>query len=213
MEMQHLPIYVIVFLCGALVYYLLQKLTGLLNKGERRGKPTTMDPAIIQQMVDNYRDNHLATVNKLMEIKDAHSVSFGLKTLKKFIGDIEFYTKKVDGRITDGALGIRFYYAAYPKENEWSAFENEKEIGRDYAQKHTLIMIPTLKKKAGNGAYLDYDFNPLDSSTFPMKERSKEQPVTLMAMSSDSGDSQSREVMAQNHGQLIPPAEAAVEIY
>lgn len=213
MEMQHLPIYAVVFLCGALAYYLLQKLIDLLNRGESRGKPNTMDPAIIQQMVDNYRNNHLEAINRIMEIKDAHSVSFGLKTLKKFIGDIEFYAKKVDPRIADGALGIRFYYAAYPKANEWSGFENEKEIGKDYAQRHTLIMIPTLKKKASNGAYLDYDFNPLDRSTFPIKERSKEQPITLMAMSSDSSDGQSREVMAQNHGQLIPPAEAAIELY
>ncbi|MNK47550.1 hypothetical protein D3C87_663620 [compost metagenome] len=211
--MQHLPIYAVVFLCGALAYYLLQKLIDLLNRGEGRVKPNTMDPAIIQQMVDNYRNNHLEAINRIMEIKDAHSVSFGLKTLKKFIGDIEFYAKKVDPRIADGALGIRFYYAAYPKANEWGGFENEKEIGKDYAQRHTLIMIPTLKKKASNGAYLDYDFNPLDRSTFPIKERSKEQPVTLMAMSSDSSDGQSREVMAQNHGQTIPPADSAIESY
>lgn len=211
METQHLPIYAIVFICGALAYYLLQKIMDLLKRNERRSKPTTMDPAIIQQMVDNYRNNHLDAINSVMEIRDAQSVSFGLKTLKKFIGDIEFYAKKVDPRITDGALGLRFYYAAYPKENEWSGFENE--IRKDYAQKHTLIMIPTLKKKASNGSYLDYDFNPLDRSTFPMKERSEEQPVTLMAMSSDTSDSQTREVMAQNHGQLIPPAEAAQEIF
>lgn len=211
METQHLPIYAIVFICGALAYYLLQKIMDLLKRNERRSKPTTMDPAIIQQMVDNYRNNHLDAINSAMEIRDAQSVSFGLKTLKKFIGDIEFYAKKVDPRITDGALGLRFYYAAYPKENEWSGFGNE--IRKDYAQKHTLIMIPTLKKKASNGSYLDYDFNPLDRSTFPMKERSKEQPVTLMAMSSDTSDSQTREVMAQNHGQLIPPAEAAQEIF
>jgi len=211
MEMQHLPVYAMVFICGALAYYLLQKLISLLKRTENRGKPTTMDPAIIQQMVDNYRNNHLDAINRAMEIRDAHSVSFGLKTLKKFIGDIEFYAKKVDSRIADGALGVRFYYAAYPKESEWGAFENE--IGKDYAQKHTLIMIPTLKKKASNGSYLDYDFNPLDRSTFPLKERSKEQPVTLMAMSADTSDGQTREVMAQNHGQLIPPAEAVQEIF
>ncbi|WP_156131466.1 hypothetical protein [Pedobacter kyungheensis] len=211
METQHLPVYAIVFICGALAYYLLQKIMDLLKGSERRGKPTTMDPAIIQQMVDNYRNNHLEAINKLIGIKDAHSVSFGLKTLKKFVGDIEFYAKKVDPRITDGALGVRFYYAAYPKENEWSGFENE--IGKDYAQRHTLIMIPTLKKKASNGSYLDYDFNPLDRSTFPLKERSKEQPVTLMAMSSDTSGGQTREVMAQNHGQTIPPADSAIESY
>lgn len=213
MEMQHLPTYAIVFLCGALAYYLLQKLIDLMKKNERPGHPNTMDPATIQQMVDGYRNNHLAAINKVLGITDSHSVSFGLKTLKKFIADIEFFSKKVDPRIADGALGIRFYYAAYPKENEWNGFEDEKSIGKNYAQKHTLVMIPTLKKKSSDGSYQDYDFNPLDRTTFPLKETEKQQAVTLMAMSSDSNASQSREVMAQNHGQLIPPAEAAVEIY
>jgi hypothetical protein len=213
MEMQHLPIYAIVFLCGALVLYILQKLVGLIDKGERRSDPNTMDPEIIQQMVDNYRNNHLAAINKVLGITDAHSVSFGLKTLKKFITDIEYHTRKVDTRITDGALGIRFYYAAYPKDNEWNNFDNEKSIGKNYVQKHTLVMIPTLKKKSSDGSYQDYDFNPLDINTFPVKERGKDQPVTLMAMNADTSDSQLREVMAQNHGQLIPPAEAAQEIY
>jgi len=213
MEMQHLPSYAIVFLCGALACYLLLKLIDLMKTNERRGHPNTMDPAIIQQMVDGYRNNHLAAINKALGINDSHSVSFGLKTLKKFIADIEFLSKKVDPRIVDGALGIRFYYAAYPKENEWNGFEAEKSIGKNYAQKHTLVMIPTLKKKSSDGSYQDYDFNPLDRTTFPLKEREKEQPITLMAMSSDSSDTQSREVMAQNHGQLIPPADSAMQNY
>lgn len=212
MEMQHLPSYVIAFLCGALAFYLSQKIIRLINKNERRNDPNTMDPKIIQQMVNNYRNNHLAAINQGLGINDAHSVSFGLKTLKKFITDIEYHSRKVDLRITDGALGIRFYYAAYPKDNQWNNFDNEKSIGKDYAQKHTLIMIPTLKKKSNDGTYQDYDFNPLDIKTFPIKERGKDQPVTLMAMSSDSSN-QSQEVMAQNHGQLIPPAEAAQQSY
>jgi hypothetical protein len=213
MEMQHLPIYAIVFLCGALVLYILQKLVGLIDKSERRGYPNTMDPEIIQQMVDNYRNNHLTAINKVLGISDAHSVSFGLKILKKFISDIEYHSKKVDRRITDGALGIRFYYAAYPKDNEWNNFENEKTIGKEYAQKHTLIMIPTLKKKSSDGSYQDYDFNPLDINTFPIRERSKDQPVTLMAMNADTSADQLRQVMAQNHGQTIPPADSAIETY
>lgn len=213
MEMQHLPSYAIVFLCGVLACYLLLKLIDLMKTNERRGHPNTMDPAIIQQMVDGYRNNHLAAINKTLGINDSNSVSFGLKTLKKFIADIEFFSKKVDPRIADGALGIRFYYAAYPKENEWSGFEDEKSIGKNYAQKHTLVMIPTLKKKRSDGSYQDYDFNPLDRATFPLKEREKQHPITLMAMSSDSSDSQSQEVMAQNHGQLIPPADSAMQKY
>jgi len=212
MEMQHLPIYAIVFLCGALVLYILQKIIGFIDKSERK-YPNTMDPKIIQHMVDNYRNNHLAAINKTLGLADAHSVSFDLSTLKKFIVDIEYQTKKRNPSIGIAALGIRFYYAAYPKESEWGNLENEKAIGKDYAQKHTLVMIPTLKKKISQGSNLDYDFNPLDKTTFLIDERKNDRPVTLMAMSSDASDIQSRQVMAQNHGQTIPPADAAVENY
>jgi hypothetical protein len=212
MEMQHLLIYTIVFLCGALALYLLQKIIGLCNKVERREGPNTIDQQLIQGMVDNYRNNHLAAINKALGLSDANSVSFSLKTLKKFIADIEFYSKQVDPRITNGTLGIRFYYAAYPKDTDWSNFENEKLIEKNYAQKHTLIMIPTLKKKSSNGNYAEYDFNPLDRSTFMVKERAHDEVVGLMAMSAGN-DSQSRQVMAQNHGQLIPPAEATQQSY
>lgn len=212
MKMQHLLIYVIVFVCGALALYLFQKLIGIIDKNQDRKYPNTMDPKVIQKMVDHYRNNHLAAINKTLGLDDAHSVSFGLRTLKKFIADIEFHTKKRNPAIGTDALGVRFYYAAYSKENEWEDFENEKSIGKDYAQKHTLVMIPTLKKKINQGSNLDYDFNPLDKNTYLLDERQKDQPVTLMAMSSDS-DSRSREVMAQNHGQTIPPADSAIETY
>jgi len=211
--MQHLLIYVIVFLCGALALYLFQKIIAYIDKNANRGYPNTMDPKIIHRMVDHYRNNHLAAINKILGVDDAHSVSFGLRTLKKFVADIEYQTQKRNPGIGIDALGVRFYYAAYPNESEWDGLENEKSIGKDYAQKHTLVMIPTLKKKINEGINLDYDFNPLDKATFLVDERSKERPVALMAMSADSSDTQSREVMAQNHGQLIPPATADVEIY
>jgi len=213
MKMQHVLLYITVFLCGALVLYLFQKLISFIDKNGDRGYPNTMDPKIIHRMVGHYRNNHLAAINKSLGIDDAHSVSFGLKTLKKFIADIEHQTQKRNPGIGTAALGIRFYYAAYPNENEWEGLEKEKSIGKDYAQKHTLVMIPTLKKKIDQGSYLDYDFNPLDKSTYLTDERSHGRPVTLMAMSSDTSGTQSRQVMAQNHGQTIPPADAGVETY
>ncbi|GAA4198185.1 hypothetical protein GCM10022289_06540 [Pedobacter jeongneungensis] len=212
MNMKDFLIYAIVFLFGALVLYLVQKLTGLI-KTEERSQPNTMDTRTIKQMVNQYRNNHLDAINSTLGLNDAHSVSFGLKTLKKFIADIEYQTKKRNPGIGIGALGVRFYYAAYPKEGEWENFENEKSIGKDYAGKHTLVMIPTLKKKINNGSCQDYDFNPLDESTYLINEREKQRPVAFMAMDSTSNDDQSGQVMAQNHGQLIPPAEAVQETY
>lgn len=212
MNMKDFLIYAIVFLFGALVLYVIQKLIGLI-KTEERSQPNTMDTRTIKQMVDEYRNNHLDAINKTLGLNDAHSVSFGLKTLKKFITDIEYQTKKRNPGISIGALGVRFYYAAYPKESEWENFENEKTIGKDYAHKHTLVMIPTLKKKISNGNYQDYDFNPLDKATYFINEREIERPIAMMAMDSNNNDGQSRQVMAQNHGQTIPPADDAVETY
>jgi hypothetical protein len=208
--MKDFLIYAIVFLFGAFVLYLVQKLIGLM-KTEERSQPNTMDTRTIKQMVDEYRNNHLDAINKTLGLNDAHSVSFGLKTLKKFIADIEYQTKKRNPGIGIGALGVRFYYAAYPKESEWD--ENEKTVGKDYAHKHTLLMIPTLKKKISNGSCQDYDFNPLDKASYFINEREIERPVAMMAMDATSSDGQSRQVMAQNHGQLIPPAEAVQETY
>lgn len=210
MNMKDFLIYAIVFLFGAFVLYLVQKLIGLM-KTEERSQPNTMDTRTIKQMVDEYRNNHLDAINKTLGLNDAHSVSFGLKTLKKFIADIEYQTKKRNPGIGIGALGVRFYYAAYPKESEWD--ENEKTVGKDYAHKHTLLMIPTLKKKISNGSCQDYDFNPLDKASYFINEREIERPVAMMAMDATSSDGQSRQVMAQNHGQLIPPAEAVQETY
>ncbi|QPH41002.1 hypothetical protein [Pedobacter endophyticus] len=211
MEMQHFLIYLLVFLCGVLAYYLAQRLLNSLNKNESKRPPKTMDAAVIRQMVANYRSNHLSAISKVLGIEDAQSVSFCLKTLKNFIADIEFYTKKVNPRITESALGIRFYYAAYPKEEQLKNLESEKLIGKNYAEKHTLVMIPTLKIKNANGNFLDYDFNPLDSSTYTRNERNLDQPIQMMAMTSN--EDQSREVMAQNHGQLIPPAQIDQQSY
>ncbi|UKT64599.1 hypothetical protein [Pedobacter mucosus] len=212
MEKQHLLSYAIVFLCGALASYLIQKIIGRGSESERSSHPNTMDPKIIQQMVDDYRNNQLAVINKTLGLNDAHSVSFALKTLKKFITDIEDQTKKRDSNIGIDELGIRFYYAAYPKADDWRDLENEKSIEKDQAQKHTVIMIPTLKKEIDKGSKLEYDFNPLDRDTFYIKERN-DRPVTLMAMSDEGGKGPTRQVMAQNHGQTIPPADAVVENY
>lgn len=210
--MKHFLIYAIVFLSGAFVLYLVQKLIGLIKTGDR-SQPNTMDTRTIKQMVDQYRNNHLDAINRTLGLNDAHSVSFGLKTLKKFIDDIEYQTKKRNPGIDAGALGVRFYYAAYPQESEWKNSENEKQMGKNYAGKHTLVMIPTLKKRISSGSFEDYDFNPLDKATYFINDREIERPVAMMAMDSTNNDSQSKQVMAQNHGQLIPPAEAVQETY
>jgi hypothetical protein len=113
-------------------------------------------------LINNYRNNHLAFVRDRLGIDDAHSIHFDLDTLKKFISDIENETQNAPN-ITDQDLGIRFYYTAYPKKEDWDIMK-ESSIGPEYAERHTLVMVPTMIADDGEGNRLPYDFNPLSTT-------------------------------------------------
>lgn len=163
--------------------------------------PNTMNYELIQTLVDNYRNNHLVAIKDKLDIDDAHSIHFSLATLKKFITDIETETQKNNLEVTEEDLGIRFYYAAYPTTENWSVMANTP-IGTEYAERHTLVMIPTLKKEDENGDLLSYDFNPLEGSE-----------GEFMAMASNKKSGPSGEVMSQNHGTLSPPSTQVTESF
>lgn len=167
--------------------------------------PNTMLTTFIQSLVDNYRNRQLSIINDAMNINDAHSIWFDLPTLKKFIADIESETQNVDTSITQDNLGIRFHYAAYPRIENWDQMENQP-ISPDYAGKHTLVMVPTLKKANENGDLLNYDFNPMDPSSYGITEKENRGTET-MAMASRM----TQPMLCQNHGALIPPDLSIVE--
>ncbi|EJL68022.1 hypothetical protein [Chryseobacterium populi] len=163
-----------------------------------------MTTSLIQELVNNYRNNHLMAINSTLEITDAHSIWFDLPKLKKFIADIEIEAQKVNPDTTENDLGIRFYYAAYPKLENWDIMESHP-VPTEYAEKHTLIMIPTLKSENEEGELLDYDFNPLSAVNGQMS--------AMAFKSSNADDPEEDESLAQNHGQLIPPATPVVQMY
>jgi len=167
---------------------------------ELNSVPNTMTCEFIQTLVDNYRKNHLIFVKDKLGIDDAHSIHFDLATLKKFISDIENETQKTNPTVTDQDLGIRFYYAAYPKAADWSIMANTP-IGVEYAEKHTLVMVPTMKMEDEEGEMLSYDFNPLESEN------------TMLAMASNKNSGLSGEIISQNHGNLIPPDSPKTESF
>lgn len=115
--------------------------------------PNTLPTALIQSLVDNYRDNQLLCINENLSMDDAHSIWFNMAVLKNFISEIETKAQEIDPNITDEDLGIRFYYAAYPEVPESTTPSN-------YSKRHTLVMIPT--KKDEN---LTCDFNPYSEGT------------------------------------------------
>ncbi len=164
--------------------------------------PNTMSCDFIQTLVNNYRNNHLAFVKDRLGIDDAHSIHFDLATLKKFISDIETETKKNNPNTTDEDLGIRFYYAAYPKKDDWDIMR-DTPIGAEYAERHTLVLVPTMKQEDENGDMLSYDFNPLSASD----------QGGVLAMASARNATLQGDIICQNHGSLNPPNDPKVETF
>jgi len=162
--------------------------------------PSTMAQNLIQTLVDNYRNNQLKSVKDKMGIDDAHSIHFDLTTLKKFIADIETLASSNDPETNMEDLGIRFYYAAYPGLENWNVM-NGTPIGREYAEKHTLVMVPTIKRQDENGEILSYDFNPINNNG------------QMLAMASSRNANTDCEIICQNHGALIPPDSTKTELF
>jgi hypothetical protein len=169
---------------------------------ELSSMPNTMTCDFIQILVDNYRKNHLLFVKDELGIDDAHSIHFDLATLKKFISDIENETLKTSPNVTDQDLGIRFYYAAYPKAADWDIMANTS-IGTEYAEKHTLVLVPTMKIEDEEGEMLSYDFNPLSTSG----------EGEFLAMASAKNGGLQGDIVCQNHGTLIPPESTKTEVF
>ncbi|MEC3877852.1 hypothetical protein [Chryseobacterium salviniae] len=162
--------------------------------------PNTMAQDLIQTLVNNYRNKQLVSVKEKMGIDDAHSIHFELKTLKKFIADIETLAYADNPETNTEDLGIRFYYAAYPNLENWDIM-NGTPIGTGYAEKHTLVMVPTIKKQDENGDMLSYDFNPVHNDG------------QMLAMASSRNAGTSLDVVCQNHGALIPPDSTKTELF
>ncbi|PIF43190.1 hypothetical protein CLU96_0094 [Chryseobacterium sp. 52] len=158
---------------------------------EETSGANTIASELVRKLIANYRDNQMQAVNKELGITDSHSIWFDLPKLKKFIASVEDEAKKANPEASEEDLGIRFYYAAYPKADDWAIMESHP-VEREYAERHTLVMIPTLKKEDETGKMLNHDFCPSnDGSTLAMTSKAK-QPINL-------------EALAENHGTLSPP--------
>ncbi|MBC7616803.1 MAG: hypothetical protein H7202_12130 [Pedobacter sp.] len=176
-------------------------------------KPSTLRMSLIEEMVSSYRKNQLISIENAPRnaVKgDSYSILFDLDTLKKFINDIERGVKEIQPTV-DTKLAIRMYYAAYPLSAKWNepGYENlgnllGKEIPKLYGRKHTLIMIPVIKTNKGIFA----DFNPFDKNTYQGFPKGMTKGMQLLKDASDT-----TEIPALNHGQLIPPASTIGEVF
>ncbi len=179
-------------------------------------QPGTMSNSLIQALIDNYRQNHLSAINTTLGIQDAHSIWFDLPKLKKFIATIEEEAAKVNPDVTEEDLGIRFYYAAYPKEQNWSIMESHP-VPAEYAEKHTLVLIPTLKKTNDTNVLFDCDFNPFladqEGSNLSLNARNINPLGNGDGSGNDNGNGNGDggalgddTSLGENSGTLIPPA-------
>lgn len=159
-------------------------------------QPGTMSNGLIQTLIDNYRQNHLNAINTNLGIDDAHSIWFDLPKLKSFIAKIEEEAAKVDPSASEEDLGIRFYYATYPKQENWSIMDSHP-VPAEYAGKHTLVLIPTLKKADETGELIDYDFNPFQNTD--------SKPLALNTHSAKGIEQDDDTGLGENNGILVPP--------
>lgn len=159
-------------------------------------QPGTMSNSLIQALINNYRQNHLNAINSALGIEDAHSIWFDLPKLKNFIANIEAEAAKANPAASTEDLGVRFYYSAYPKEENWSIMESHP-VPIEYAGRHTLVMVPTLKKANETGELIDYDFNPFQSA---------EGKSLALANKSAKGMGEDDDTsLGENNGILVPP--------
>lgn len=188
-------------------------------------KPSTLKTGLIKDMVSIYKINQHNSITGSSSspiVDDARAVWFDLDTIKKFIYHIEKGVKK--NSTNPEKLGLRFYYASYPKKNFWGrgkGYDDLEEFANDptkdlYETKHTIVMIPTINN---NGTILD--FNPFNKETYengleipdtqyngePSNDPTSQKPVMALTGAGDKSNESdpTQKTAARNHGTLYPP--------
>jgi hypothetical protein len=96
-------------------------------------------------IASKYSRNYLTLINKNLNIDDARTIWFSLDELKKFIWNIEYHTLKTTDKVSTSQLGVRIYYAQNPSKEEIETNIHLKNFKIDYASRHTLFMVPTVR--------------------------------------------------------------------
>lgn len=192
--------------------------------------PPTLTSKLVQSMVAKYSSTQLNNIqtaaNNAVPV-DAKSIWFDLETLKRFLYHIEHNVDKNERLASGKNIGVRIYYAAYPKNDDMKMLATEQtdptfSMNADYQNLHTLVMIPTIADKDGN----NYDFNPLDVASYNgFVNMTKDQkspmvntlyqvmslgtapPRTASSIANTNGQTQTvrTSINARNHGALYPP--------
>jgi hypothetical protein len=190
-------------------------------------EPSQLTVGLVKDMVEKYRGNQLMAIQgsgAMSSLQDAHSVWFELDTLKKFIYHLEQGMRN-NGITSSNNVGLRIYYAAYPAKGLWNSTGYEplrgflgNTVTEQYENRHTVVIVPTLKMGANND---NTDFNPANPTTYSndglkglfLRTLRTEngnieavRRVAFQALTGSSESSSSSNINVRNHGQLIPPA-------
>jgi hypothetical protein len=150
---------------------------------------------VAQEIADKYTKDAAKDFiwrdNVRTETKDARAAWFPLRDIKNYIMQIE---KEACGKNCYDSLGIRIYYGKYPgKESSIWGLDGMEEQ-KDFAEHHTLFMVPTFYDAETS---IHYDFNPWMPGCPKLGSTQGDQSSVKSAIFL-VGDS-------KNHGSLIPP--------
>jgi hypothetical protein len=184
--------------------------------------PAVLTTELVKSMVVKYNNvqlNNIQTATTNPVPTDAKAIWFDLETLKKFMYHIEHNVSKNYTLSRNKKIGVRIYYAAYPKNERMRALASSQtdpdfSFNPNYENLHTLVMIPTIATDDG----INFDFNPLDATTYNgfvnMDSKNKYSfinntysTLSLGTSSAPATTNQSvnNSTSARNHGSLYPP--------
>ncbi|WP_452599936.1 hypothetical protein [Pontimicrobium sp. MEBiC01747] len=170
---------------------------------------------LVRNMISGYKDYQKRYIDNASNLDDAHSIWFDLETLKTFIYHTEYNTLQNSNVVSKPELGLRIHYSRYPKFENWKNFSDLNDLatdplGKQYGEHHTLVIIPTIKRKDGKHV----NFNPLDTNTYtngmPFDYPGTPSTTTVPSFGiTKKGNNSGGSTGSQNHGSLIPPADGS----
>lgn len=159
-------------------------------------------------LAQKYKER-LRLIQEHEKLDDTRSVWFSLEEIEQFSWIVRYYSEAAKLNIAPKDLGIRIYYGKYPEANVMKTTTAFAKTNPEYAQKHTIFMVPTYKM---NGRNEDFDpranyFGATEDkwkSVKPLfqrdgKDSTKTVPFSLVPYNSNA--------TILNHSRLCPPCD------
>ncbi len=171
-----------------------------------------VNAATAAMMSHNYKTLNQPLLEIAEGVDDANSIWFSLQSLKTFIWQIEEAACK-NGCPNAMKLGLRVYYGRYPE----NMGGNLSELDPNFAQHHTLFLVPTFQDELNPQVHWDFDpwhWGRPGCKPITMKEwfSTSDKPFDennslIFSIGEDQYFMNTNGTLssAMNHGDLIPP--------